>query len=269
MANLSLPLDPPLPSTCTLYHGDCLYVMPTLAPGSVQMCFADLPYGQKTGQITANKWDGNFGLSLFVSTAAKLLFGVSIFTCKMVLAARILSSQIKNFRHDLVFQKSRATRFHHASRMPLLAHEHILVFGEPGHTYNPRMTKRDKPKKKGGTAGNGKNYNPEPNIKSIAGKIYTHAHPTTVVSIASEDSFLNIHPTQKPVALLEWLVATYTNPGDTVLDPVFGSGTTAIACARLGRNFVGIEKDKTYFDAACARIDAERASLGLTPSTHL
>lgn len=78
-----------------------------------------------------------------------------------------------------------------------------------------------------------------------------------------------IHPTQKPVALLEWLIATYTNAGDTVLDPVFGSGTTAIACARLGRNFVGIEKDKAYFDVACARIDAERASLGLTPSTHL
>ena len=142
-------------------------------------------------------------------------------------------------------------------------HEDIIVFYEKRGVYNPQMVLRDKPRR----------YNSQKVVKSHSAgvsvhdeawiKTYTHRHPRSII-VASKraDKSRGLHPTQKPVALLEWLIKTYTNPGDTVLDPVFGSCTTGVACLRTGRNFVGIEKDAGYFDVGRKRIAEEQARLG-------
>lgn len=181
-----------------------------------------------------------------------------------------MNAMSADFRHDLIWQRTRLTGIFNAKRAPLRCHEHVLIFNGKGGTYNPIMeTKRpyNVTTKSFVSPFYGLTDLPRKDYKNVAKR-----YPKSIISVHEGDlrnDSLNgrtekrYHPTQKPVALLEWLIATYTNPGDTVLDPVMGSGTTAIACARLGRNFIGIEKDKTYFDVASKRIAAERERLGL------
>lgn len=262
MATLPLPLEKPLPSTCTLYHGDCLDVMPTLAPGSVQMVFADLPYGI----LSHRKWDQCIDLTKFWACLNRLGSSeelVSALAGNMIFCSSLIASNQRKFRYDIVWVKAYASNFLMARKRPLCMHEHILIFSSTKHTYNPQM--RDASlRTKTWTKKNPKLIKANWHASTLhcqagaSGPLF----PVSLVQ-AKELRRGRIHPTQKPVALLEWLIATYTNPGDMVLDPVFGSGTTAIACARLGRNFIGIEKDKTYFDIASKRIAAERERLGL------
>ena len=232
-------------------------MMPTLAPGQVAMVFADLPYG-----ITSrNAWDVRLPLDALWGCYEQICTArsVKVFTATQPFASHIITSRPAAFRYDLIWDKKSPTGHLNANRQPLRRHEHVLVFCGQRAPYTPQMV--------GGQAyrkpirGETSNYGVVK--RETRGLHYDgDRYPTSIIATPSARG---LHPTQKPVALLEWLVATYTNPGDTVLDPCFGSGTTGVACARLGRNFIGIEKDPTYYAVAAKRIAEERARLGLTP----
>ena len=254
----------PLPTTCTLYLGDCLEVMPRLKPMSVAMVFADLPYGN-----TRNIWDVRIPLLDFWAASWSLLEkkGAVIATASQPFATLLIHSEIQNFNSDIIWKKTSPVGFLNSKRCVLRAHEHILIFRKKSGTYNAQMTDSIGPKIKfmqgsKKTENYGKFARTQYDCKGVR-------YPTSVQTFSSRDTYhgevRTIHPTQKPVALLDWLVKTYTNPGDTVLDPVFGSCTTGVACARLGRNFIGIEKDPDYFRIGTERVNAERAKLGLQP----
>lgn len=255
----------PLPSTAVLHHGDCLDVMPRLDADSVAMVFADLPYATHKNIVTSNHWDTPFCLQSFWDClrAALRKNSVAAFTAKQLFATSLIASNPSQFRYDLIWNKVRPSRHLHAKRMPLLKHESVLLFYKPPCTYNPIMTKRDVDKRRGVMRVHSTNAATPNFVHLDAEHVYTERYPTTIIDAQREN--YTIHPTQKPVALLEWLISTYTNPGDTVLDPVFGSNTTGVACARLGRNYIGIEMDPEYFRIGRERLDGERAKLGLAP----
>lgn len=275
MPNLSLPLEPEpaptLPSTCRLIHGDCLDVMATLQANSVAMVFADLPYGC----LSWKHWDVPINLERFWACLKHCSVSkqtVTALAANMMFASMLVGSNSRAYKYELVYKKKQISNFMLAKKRPLCAHEYVLIYFEKQGTYNPQMLPadmraypetKDRKSKRGYT-------NPffESTTKSVERKNTGGMYPRAVLdNVQDAGKPKLLHPTQKPVSLLEWLIATYTNPGDTVLDPTMGSGTTGYACARLGRSFIGIEKDKTYFDVAAKRIDDERARLGLPQRT--
>ena len=238
-----------------LIHGDCLDVLTTLPDASVDMVFADLPYG-----VTRNKWDSQIDLNAFWYQLLHVGHAASayVFTATQPFATALINAMPTLFRYDLIWQKS-PTRFHHCRRLPLLAHEHILLFGTFS-TYNPIRKPLAKPySRKYKPGDSGPNY--RPSLSDQRGEArtvtYTHDWPSTIVA-ASQKCEKRMHPTQKPVALIEWLIKTYTNEGDTVLDPTCGSGTTAIAAINTNRKWICVEKDADYHAVAAKRI-AEHA----------
>lgn len=239
----------------TLIHGDCLEIMPTLEPKSVAMVFADLPYGCAKHL----NWDSDaFDINAFNAAAKPLLQTIScmVLTANMRFSAKLMSMQIP-FKHDLVWRKSCPSNIFAAKRQPLSYHEHVLVFSYGKHVYNPQMidaterrqvlanprTFKARHKKFFGHAAEHTNR--------VAGPLY----PRSILDKIQRDAKRKtMHPTQKPVALLEWLIKTYTQENDTVLDPVAGSGTTAIAALNTGRKAICIEKDAGYFEAMSERV---------------
>ena len=237
-----------------MLHGDCLDLLPSIPAGSVDLVCADLPYG-----VTANKWDS---VIPFEPLWAELLRvgkrnAAFVFTATQPFATALINSQPKLFRYDLVWEKPNATGFFNARFAPLRAHETVVVFYRAKPTYHPQMS-AGKPYKG--------MFAPKEqmsvNYRDMSGaKAYTRREnptgerfPRSVFFIAAKET--KLHPTQKPVALLEWLVKTYTNPGDTVLDPTAGSFTTGVACINTGRSFIGIERDAGYFDLGLRRCHA-------------
>lgn len=241
-----------------LHQGDCLEIMPTLPAGSVDLILCDLPYG-----TTACAWDSIIPFeSLWAEyrrttkrSAAIVLTASQPFTSALVMSAADI------FKYALVWEKSRATGHVHAKNKPMKKHEDVLVFskGTTVHAsqsdsrmiYNPQgLVRKDQPtvRKKGGAAQTVMANRPShrDTIQEFSG------YPHSVLEFASEGG--TVHPTQKPVALMEYLILTYTNPGDLVLDNCMGSGTTGVACANTGRRFIGIEQDPTYFTIAQERI---------------
>lgn len=177
---------------------------------------------------------------------AIVLFGQNTFTFKLGL------SNEKMFRYTLTWEKTKAGGFLNAKRMPLQAHEDILVFYKKLPTYNPQFEEGKPYTKKAVTNGDGRNYGNFDRVGQVSvndGKRY----PRSVVKF-SNDNHGSLHPTQKPVAVMEYLIKTYTNEGETVLDFTMGSGTTGVACKNLGRKFIGIERDEKYFEIAKKRI---------------
>ena len=238
MIDVDLPLPPQptvLPSTVRLIHGDCLEVMPTLDPKCVALVFADLPYATPNKKVTANAWDTPFDLERLWAQVLGLGTPTTpyVFTATQPFTTHLINSHPKLFKYDLVWEKGRSNGIFAAKTRPLRSHETLLVFYEKQPTYNPQILD-------GGTryakltAGNlGRNYKSTyiPIAKqNFNGKML----PRSVLPIKCVNNRQILHPTQKPIALLEWLIKTYTNPGDTVLDPTMGSGTTGVACARLG-----------------------------------
>lgn len=219
----------------TLYHGDCLTEMDRIADGSVDAIIADLPYG-----TTACSWDTIIPFEpmwahfkrVIKKRGAIVLFGSEPFS------SLLRVSNLDWYKYDWVWDKVLAGNFLNANRTPLMRTENVVIFGENGITYNPQM-RTGEPYKKGL---NKLRTMPDaygsfvPVLSSSTGDRF----PVNLIefSNAARD---NIHPTQKPVALLEYLVKTYTDEGDTVLDCTMGSGTTGVACGRLNRSFVGIE----------------------------
>ena len=235
-----------------LMHGDCLALMPLIPAGSVDMILTDLPYG-----TTACKWDSVIPFAplweayrrVIKPNGAIVLFGSQPFTSALVI------SNAKMFRYELIWHKSRATGFLNAPKVPLKKHENIAVFCAGAPTYNPQMRAGLKHGRMSGYHKGNKAqvYNfTERGHPSVAEDFY----PDTVNYFKCEAHPL--HPTQKPVLLLEYLTRTYTNEGDTVLDSCMGSASTAIACMRTGRKFIGIERDDTYFEVSCQRVKDEQ-----------
>ena len=238
----------------TLLHGDCLGLMAQIPDGSVDMILCDLPYG-----TTACKWDTVIPFEplwaeykrIIKKNGAIVLFGSQPFTSALVM------SNPKAFRYQWVWDKKKPGSCTRAKYGPLKSHEDILCFSFDTHNYYPIMEKRDKVKKR--TTFSASDSCP---VKYHDGldREYTDKYPKSILSEFSNASQRDrFHPTQKPVALCEYLIKTYTNEGDTVLDNCMGSGTTGVACQNTARNFIGIEKDQKYFEIARDRIMGHNA----------
>lgn len=224
-----------------IYLGDCLDIMRQIPDKSVDVVVCDLPYG-----ITGCKWDTVIPLDLLWKQYNRvsdsfILFASSPFTC--VLGA----SNIENLKYSLVWNKRQTGNPFLAKRQPLKIHEDILIFGSP--VYLPKMRK-GKMRKKGG----GSKSLIFGNTDLKENDLY---YPTSIFEFPNcSNRTGRLHPTQKPVELIEYIIENFSIPGATVLDNCIGSGTTAIACINTGRNFIGIEKDKTYYDTAVSRVHA-------------
>lgn len=230
----------------TLYNNDCLKILPTLSDHSVDMVLADLPFG-----TTKNQWDHIIPMNQLWEQYKRLLkvggvvalFGDEPFSSKLRL------SNPKWYRYDWYWTKNNATGFLNANRMPLKRVETISIFYPKLPLYNPQKEIGYKPYTSM-TGSKTKNYGKFKSIKTVNdGSRY----PTNVLTFNKVNK--TIHPTQKPVDLLEYLIKTYTNENMTVLDNTMGSGSTGVACKNLNRNFIGIEKDPDYFKLAKERLD--------------
>ena len=232
-----------------LYNGNCLEVMKTLPNQSVDMVLCDLPYGS-----TKNSWDTIIPfdelwdslLPLCKDTTPIVLFGNQPFTSLLV------TSNINMFRYSLVWVKNKFSDFLNAKRKPMKVNEDILIFYKKQPTYNPQYTYGE-PYKRWNTqeaVDKQTNYGKhKQNVSQSDGKRL----PTTVLNFNRVER--PVHPTQKPVDLLEWLIKTYSNKGNTILDMCMGVGSTGVACKNTNRNFIGIELDKNYFNIAKERIE--------------
>ena len=229
-----------------LFRGDCLEIMRDIPDKSIDMILCDLPYGK-----TRNKWDSiisldklweqynriikdNGAISLFAQTPFDKVLGVS---------------NLKMLRYEWIWEKEQGTGFLNAKKMPLKNHENILIFYKKPPIYNPQMKK-------------GKPYTLERNtytvnygkqVDMVRTENTGERYPLTILKFKRDKE--KLHPTQKPVALLEYLIKTYTNEGEIVLDNCMGSGSTGVACLNANRKFIGIELDENYYNIACNRIN--------------
>lgn len=249
----------------TLYKGDCLEEMKKIEDGSVDMILCDLPYG-----TTACAWDAVIPFSALWGHYRRIInpLGAIVLTASQPFTSSLIMSSADIFKYSLVWEKSKASNFVHAAHQPLKAHEDICVFSKYPAAKN--------------SAGRNMVYNPQ----KIPGKPYNkgaHRHgsdvidsgmkganivnetgdrsPRSVLYFRTAESEGKFHPTQKPVALMEYLIRTYTNEGDTVLDNCAGSFTTGVACLNTGRNFIGIERDDHYFKVGSERMAKRAAEL--------
>jgi site-specific DNA-methyltransferase (adenine-specific) len=239
-----------------LLHGDCLELMKSIPDQSIDAIITDPPYG-----TTACKWDSviPFGLMweqlnrVIKPNGAIVLFGSEPFS------SALRMSNIKNYKYDWVWEKSRPSNFANAKRHPMKYHEIISVFN--CKKYYPLMVKGDKIRKKGtnkgaefygGISGLG---NPD-----YLKKEYVDFYPKSIIKLPNPNN-KSVHPTQKPVLLMEYLIKTYTNENETVLDFTMGSGSTGVAAKNLNRKFIGIEKDDNYFEIAKKRINEHQLNI--------
>lgn len=236
--------------------GDCLEVMKDIPDKSIDMILCDLPYG-----TTQNKWDSIIPLDKLWEQYERIIKpnGAIVLTAQSPFDKVLGCSNLKLLKYEWIWMKSKKTGHLNAKKMPLKKHENVLVFYKKLPTYNPQgLQKLDAPVvRKGGD--NGTNYG---NLDKDSLRCYT-GYPDDIIEVASVCN--TVHPTQKPVALFEYLIKTYTNEGDIVLDNCIGSGTTAIAALRTGRVFIGIEQDENYHKIATERV--LRTSVGVCHKT--
>ena len=242
----------------TLQHGDCLALLPRLTDHSVNLVLADLPYG-----TTRCAWDSIIPLDKLWAEYRRLLApgGCVVLTAAMPFTAVLAGSNLPWFKYDLVWQKNRPTGYLNANRAPLRAHESILVFAPGPHTYNPQKTTGHKPAHAFYSRSSGDCFGRADSRCSGGGS--TERFPTSVQSFecVPNSGSKRIHPTQKPLSMMEWIISTYSNPGDVVLDHCFGSGVTAIAALKLNRTFIGMEMNADYFARACNKLQCSTISL--------
>jgi DNA modification methylase len=233
-----------------LHQGDCLEVMKTLPSGSVDMVMCDLPYG-----TTIAPWDSVIPFDPLWEAYRRLCRGAVVLTASQPFTSALVMSNAGEFRHEWIWEKSKASNFLLARKQPLKAHENILVFSKTPPPYFPQKTE-GKPFKGAGRSKKGSqtilvNNVPNPTLRADN---LGDRFPRTVQYFVTAENEGCFHPTQKPVALMEYLIRTYTNEGETVLDNTMGSGTTGVACLNTGRKFIGIERDENYFRIACERV---------------
>lgn len=253
--------------TIWLMHGDCLERMKEIPDGSVDMVLTDPPYG-----TTACKWDSIIPLEPMWEQLKRVIKpnGAIVLTASQPFTTALIASNLGEFKYSWVWEKSKGGNFAHAKNMPIKFHEDVCVFsaapightsqlGDRRMTYNPqglvRVNKKwSRPRK----------YETEHGLSRVSHKlervIEFEGYPTSILRFGNSDNReRGLHPTQKPVALMEYLIKTYTNEGETVLDFTTGSGTTGVACVNTGRKFIGIELDQGYFDMAKQRIEDARS----------
>ena len=237
----------------TLILGECLDEMSKLDDGCVDMILTDLPYG-----TTACKWDSIIPLDEMWEQFNRVCKqdGAMVFTAQQPFTTTLAASNLKNFRYEWIWEKPQGTNPMNSQVMPLKSHENILVFYRKKPVYNPQMEK-------------GTPYGGFSSDTAKIGEVYGSAkskhrdnpegtrYPKTVLRHKQEKGF---HPTQKPTTLMEYLIRTYSNEGDTVLDATMGSGTTGVACVNTDRQFIGIEQDEKYY-----KISKERIQVGRLP----
>ena len=241
-----------------IYNMDCLEGMKRIPDGSVDCIICDLPYG-----TTACKWDSVIPFEplweqykrVTKPNAAIVLFGQEPFS------SMLRMSNIKDYRYDWIWCKDYSTGFLDANRKPLKKHELISVFYRKLPTYNPQKTNLDKTvrvRRSGVT----ESYHKHDVIEE---SVYNGNYPTTLLEFKHDrkSDVKGLHPTQKPVDLIAYLIRTYSNPGDTILDNTIGSGTTAVAALREKRHFIGFELNRDYYDIALRRIKLEQQQLCL------
>jgi DNA modification methylase len=234
-----------------LYNDDCLNIMSELPEHSVDMILCDLPYGR-----TQNRWDNVIPFDklwdcynrISKDNTAILLFSDGLFM------ADLMISNKKMWKYNIVWNKVLVSGFLNAHRMPLRITEEICVFYNKQPTYNPQMTK-GKPNHSVGDVNKKLQNNNYGKYTLKETNFDGEKYPVSIVEFMKPHPSKAVHPTQKPVELLEYLIKTYTNENDIVLDNCMGSGSTGIACRNLNRNFIGIELDKKYFDVATERIN--------------
>lgn len=232
-----------------IMQGDCLELMKDIPDGSVDMILADLPYG-----TTACKWDTIIPFEPLWAEYKRIIKknGAIVLTATQPFASVLVMSNPKGFKHEWVWDKVRPSGFQVAKHKPMQRHENVLVFTSKGERVNyfPIMEMRDKPVK--GRVASSSESSP---LKYSDGKtrIYTHKNPQSIIVFPKPNR--TIHPTQKPVALFEYLIKTYTNEGDLVLDNVAGSGTTGVACQNLNRKYILIEKEEEYINVIKDRLE--------------
>lgn len=228
-----------------LRQGDCLEILPTLADGSVDMVLCDLPYG-----TTACKWDAVIPFEALWAEYRRVAKknAAIVLTASQPFTTALIGSNLKDFRYCWVWDKTKGGNFALAKKQPMKAHEDVCVFYQRLPTYNPEMVTRGRIRKKGGGRAS-ENTGVVPTV-SFNNTYY----PTTIITFPTGSRVDHHHPTQKPVALMEYLIKTYTNEGETVLDNTMGSGSTGVACRNTGRKFIGIERDPGYFAIAEQRI---------------
>lgn len=234
-----------------LYHGDCLEVLKELPDNSIDMVLCDLPYG-----TTQAKWDSVIPFDelwkqynrVAKDTTPIVLFGAEPFSSYLRL------SNITDYKYDWIWDKIKGTNFLNAKKQPLRYHENIHVFYKKQCVYNPQKTSGH-PRK----VSHKKDGHRNAEVYNTANKEVhydsTERYPRSILAFSTDSQRSSLHPTQKPVALLEYLIKTYTNEGMTILDNTMGSGSTGVACVNTNRKFIGIEKDEKYFNIAKNRIE--------------
>ena len=241
-----------------LLHGDCLELMNVIPDKSIDMILCDLPYG-----ITKCKWDIILPFEPLWEQYNRIIRdnGVIALFGNEPFSSALRMSNIKNYKYDWKWNKVQPTGFSACKRQPMRVIEDIIIFYKKQPTYNPQMITREK-------AIDSRNWKQDKRISensrfsgtnnSLSQRVYKDKYPINYIEVNRASKECNntkrFHPTQKPVALLEYLIKTYTNEEETVLDNCMGSGSTGVACINTNRNFIGIEKDDNYFKIAEERI---------------
>lgn len=232
-------------------HGDCLELMKSIPDGSVDMILCDLPYG-----TTQNKWDSVIPFADLWSQYERVIKydGAIVLTAQTPFDKVLGCSNLKLLKYEWIWEKPQGTGFLNAKIYPLKNHENILVFCKGVHEYNPQFSEGEPytANRKNPASSNYGYY--KPSLTENTGFRY----PKTILRFNAERG---LHPTQKPVALFEYLIKTYTNEGETVLDNCAGSGTTAIACINTNRNYILMEKEEKYYNLILDRIEKHQPQL--------
>lgn len=239
-----------------LIKGDCLEKMAYIEDKSIDMILCDLPYGQ----TARNKWDTIISFDklweqynrIIKDNGAIVLFANGMFT------ADLMQSNRKNWKYNLVWDKVLASGHLNAKKMPMRQHEDICIFYKKPPTYNPQMTEGEESHSVGKAKGiNQEVHSRNTNYGEFV-KVQTEGklkYPKSILTFQKPHPSTTLHPTQKPVELLEWLINTYSNEGDLILDNCMGVASTGIACVNTNRNFIGIELDNSYFNSGLNRIN--------------
>lgn len=227
-------------------QGDCLELMKDIPDGTIDMILADLPY-----QSTRNKWDILIPLDKLWEQYERIIKdnGAIVLFCDGMFTAKLLLSNPKLWRYNLVWDKQKGCDFLNANDKPMKSHEDIAIFYKEKPVYNKQYW-YGKPYKKIKAGRQSTNYGKH--YSACSESLDGRRNPLTILSFPHDND--RFHPTQKPVALLEWLIKTYTNECDLVLDNCCGSGSTGVACRNTNRNFIGFELDENYFDIAKNRL---------------
>lgn len=232
----------------TLYHGDCLDLMPQLDSQSVDLILCDLPYG-----TTECAWDSVLDLKLLWSEYKRIIKprGAILLTAAQPFTSALVVSNPDWYKCEWIWEKGAATGFMNANKQPLRAHESVLAFYQNQPTFNPQMLHNQQRKTATRHGQQCEVYNKNLVINNYDS---TSRYPRSVLFFSSDKQLGVYHPTQKPVALMEYMIRTYSNEGDVVLDNTMGGGTTGVACFNTNRTFIGMESDEVHFNTSCERL---------------